>query len=266
MKARVQIAAARGWAAILLGGLLACLSARASGRELLVVFSSGRPPFSFHDDKSGDTGIEVDLMRAALQRLGYSMKTAIAPNSRLLLAVAGGQADIASAVHEHGTDGKGVYYSDGFIEYHNIAIGKRERRLDIRSQRDLDGHSFAIWQHGWQDLGPAFQAAYQPDPSGRFRGNYHETASQENQCRMFWADRVELLIIDRTVFSWFRDKLAASLPTGAAVSYYDIFPQSTVFPAAFRDKALRDRFNQALRQLRRNGDYQRILARYRLGG
>ncbi|MEO2216304.1 transporter substrate-binding domain-containing protein [Chromobacterium vaccinii] len=252
-------------AALLLSGLLAS-EMQASGRELRVVFSSGRPPFSFHDGKLGDTGIEVDLMRAALQRLGYSMKTAIAPNSRLLLAVADGQADIASAVHEHGADGKGVYYSDGFIEYHNIAIGKRERRLDIRSQQDLARHSFAIWQHGWRDLGPAFQAAYQPDSSGRFRRNYHETASQESQCRMFWANRVELLIIDRTVFSWFRDKLASSLPTGSAVAYYDIFPQSTVFPAAFRDKALRDRFNQALRQLRQSGDYQRILARYRLDG
>ncbi|OHX14092.1 substrate-binding periplasmic protein [Chromobacterium sphagni] len=256
----------RGWPAILLSGLLACQDAQASDRVLRVVFSSGRPPFSFHDAKLGDTGIEVDLMRAALQRLGYAMKTAIVPNSRLLLAVAGGQADIASAVHEHGADEKGLYYSDNFIEYHNVAIGKQDRRLDIRSQLDLSGHSFAIWQHGWRDLGPTFQAIYQPDPSGRFRYNYHETASQENQCRMFWANRVELLIIDRTVFSWFRDKLASSLPTDAAVTYYDIFPQNTAFPAAFRDKTLRDRFNQALRQLRQSGDYPRILARYRLGG
>ncbi|KUM02663.1 transporter substrate-binding domain-containing protein [Chromobacterium subtsugae] len=241
------------------------LTAQAGAAELRVAFSSSRPPFSFHDDKLGDTGIEVDLMRAALERMGYAMKIMIVPNSRLRRAVAAGSADIASAVHERGPDGKGVYYSDDFIEYRNVAIGKQGRQLDIRSLLDLGGHSFAIWQNGWRDLGPVFQAIYQPDPSGRFRHNYHESASQENQCRMFWANRVELLIIDRAVFDWFRGKLAASLPTAEAVRYYDIFPRTTGYPAVFHDRALRDRFNLALRQLRQNGDYQRIERRYRSG-
>ncbi|UTH74911.1 ABC transporter substrate-binding protein [Chromobacterium sp. IIBBL 290-4] len=233
---------------------------------LRVAFSSQRPPFSFYDDKQGDTGIEVDIMRAALNKMGYELKPIIVPNSRLILEVAKGKADIASAVHEHGADRPGLYLSDGMVEYDNIVIAKKKRRLSIRSLTDLMQHDFVIWQHGWQDLGEPFRAAFQPDRNGRFRANYHETANQESQCKMFWANRTELIVIDRTVFSWYRKKLEASMPTGEDLSFFPLFPQATQYPAAFRSMALRDRFNQELKALRKSGEYQRIVSRYRLAG
>ena len=140
--------------------------AQAGAAELRVAFSSSRPPFSFHDDRLGDTGIEVELMRAAQVRMGYAMNIMIVPNSRRRRAVAAGSADIASAVHERGPDGKGVYYSDDFIEYRNVAIGKQGRQLDIRSLLNLGGHSFAIWQNGWRDLGPCSRPSTNPTLPG----------------------------------------------------------------------------------------------------
>jgi polar amino acid transport system substrate-binding protein len=45
--------------------------------------------------------------------------------------------------------------------------------------------------------------------------------------------------------------------------YHNIFKSGTWFNAAFADRSVRDRFNAALRAMRGDGSYQRILDKYK---
>lgn len=232
----------------------------ADAADLTVGFNIDRPPYVYLDAAGSVAGIEVEVARAVLARLGYGMKSRALSKSRMLPALKGRQADIIMSVH--GRDEPGVYYSDGVVEYWNIAVSRQADRIRLASAADLDQYRFVIWQRGWADLGPAFAARYRPDAQGRFRNNYFQSSTQDAQARVFWARRVEVMVVDRLVFQWYRRQLAATMNTDDDVDYHNIFPHPTVFAAALADRDLRDRFNAALKAMRADGGYQNIVNRY----
>jgi polar amino acid transport system substrate-binding protein len=243
--------------AAILGLLFEC----AGAAEITAAFGIDKPPFSFRDDNGVDTGIEVDIVRAALKEAGHTLRVRIVPNARLPLLVKAGDADLAATVM--GEDGGGLYFSDPYIVFENYAISKRARNVVVNSIADLGKYSFVIWQNGWRDLGPEFETAYRPDAQSRMRPNYNETNSQALQNKMFWADRVDLIIVDRTIFGWYRRELTSWIKTDDSLVFHDIFKTVTRFPVAFHDKKLRDQFNAGLKKIRADGTYQKIYDKYK---
>ncbi|MBI3284420.1 MAG: transporter substrate-binding domain-containing protein [Burkholderiales bacterium] len=241
--------------------LLFVLGGLVQARELRAIFNTDKPPFSFRDERGVNTGIEVDLMRTLLARMGHTLTVRTVPNNRLLVELITGQADIAVTVS--GSDDEQLFFSDDFITFVNVAISKKSRNVSMRGIADLGNYTFVIWQRGWRDLGPEFESIYKPDASNRFRSNYYEVDSQEVQSRMFWLNRTDLIVVDKTIFQWYQRILANTLKIDEEVVYHDIFHSRTGFPVAFRDRKLRDRFNQELRKIRADGTYQKILDKYK---
>ncbi|MES2258932.1 MAG: transporter substrate-binding domain-containing protein [Pseudomonadota bacterium] len=239
--------------------LLLCSGALAT--DLKVAFNTDKPPFAFVDAAGNVAGIEVDVIRNVLTRLGFGMKIEPVSKSRLLLVVRTGQVDIAASVQ--GKDEGSVYYSDGIADYLNYAITRKEDGIQLATEADLDLHRFVIWQNGWADLGPAFEAKYRPDAHGRFRANYFQSGTQDAQSRVFWARRVEVIVVDKSIFEWYRHQLAASMKVDDELVFHDIFKTGTTFAAAFGERAMRDRFNVALKAMRADGTYQAILNKYK---
>jgi len=241
--------------------LLLLLGSLAQGRELRVIFNTDKPPFCFRDEHGVNTGIEVDLMRTLLAQMGHTLTVRSVPNNRRLVELMTRQADIAVTVS--GNDDEQIFFSDDFITFVNVAISKKTHNISLRGIADLGNYTFVIWQRGWRDLGPEFEAIYKPDANNRFRSNYYEVDSQEVQSRMFWLNRTDLIVVDKTIFQWYRRILASTLNTDEEVLYHDIFQSRTSFPVAFRDRELRDRFNVELRKIRADGTYQKILDKYK---
>ncbi|MCY0912405.1 transporter substrate-binding domain-containing protein [Massilia antarctica] len=242
--------------------LLICLSLAGSAcaGNLLAVKQGNRPPFSFRDGQGKATGIEVDVVVEALRRAGRGVTFREAPNVRLLPFVKGDGIDLAVSVR--GSDGDGTYFSDEFIRYENVAISRRDRHIVLHAIPDLDRYTFAIWQNGWRDLGPDFQARYRPSADGRFPANYFQPANQNAQNRMFWVGRVDLIIVDKKVFEWYRKQFSAELNTRVELDYHPIFAATTGFQVAFRNREVRDAFNRALHAMRQDHSYDDIVARY----
>lgn len=248
--------------ALQLASLLAVsLAPAAHAADLTVAFNTDRPPYTYIDASGQLAGIEVDVVRLALARLGYGMKIELVSKARLLLAVRSGQVDVAVSVH--GKDEAGLHYSDGMVDYINYAITRKEDRIRLTGEGDLDQYRFVIWQRGWADLGPAFEARYKPDDNGQLRPNYFQSSTQDAQSRVFWARRVDVIVVDRHVFEWYRRQLAGSMKVDDEVEYHDIFKSTAVFAAAFADRDMRDRFNSTLKVMRTDGSYQDILNRYK---
>ena len=244
--------------------ILAFMSLAASARsdELVAVYQGSRPPFSFRDARGKAGGIEADVVTEALRRAGRAVTFRETPNVRLLPFREGDGVDLAVSVR--GSDGGGVYFSDEFVTFHNVAISRRDRHIALGSIADLDRYSFAIWQNGWRDLGPAFEARYRPGADGRFPHNYFQPSNQQAQNKMFWLGRVDVIVVDKQVFEWYRKQFSAEFNTQVALDYHAIFDAATGFKVGFRDRDLRDAFNRALIAMRKDQSYARILARYAL--
>jgi polar amino acid transport system substrate-binding protein len=228
--------------------------------ELKVAFVTDRAPYCFKDN-GVDSGIEIDLIRAALAPFGYTLKPILVPKVRLALIVKTKEADIAATIQ--GIDGDGLFFSDDYIQFHNHAVSKKKNGIKINTLVDVDKYNFIIWQGGWKNLGAEFEASYRPDATGKFRANYNEAHSQLNQARMFWAERAELVIMDKKIFEHFKKLLRSEYDTSEEVIFHDFSKKQTNYSAVFHNLELRNQFNEGLRRIRANGSYQAIIDSYK---
>lgn len=239
--------------------LLSALNISAAA-EIRVALTGDRAPYSFK--KNGiDSGIEIDIIRAALKQFGHTIQPIIVPKARLAIILKDRKADMSATIQ--GVDGDGLFFSDAYISFHNYAISKKIRGVELKQLSDVDKYSFIIWQGGWKNLGPRFEFSYKPDNTGKFPFNYHEVHSQLNQSKMFWADRADLIIVDKAIFEHLRTQLRNEFNTAEPVVFHDILKSHTSYPAAFHDKELRDQFNLALKKMQADGSYQAILDAYK---
>ena len=73
---------------------------------------------------------------------------------------------------------------------------------------------------------------------------------------------VDVVVADVRIFNYMNKRMQADFNEQAQpVTFHDIFIKLP-YRVLFRQPALRDAFNQGLKQIQQNGDYQRILKRY----
>ena len=217
--------------------------------ELLVAISLDIPPFVM--DKAAK-GIEVDIVRQALQ--GYILRFIQLPYEELQTAVQQKRVDVSLGVQP---SGEGVHYSTDFINFVNYAISKKAEDLRIDSVADLRGHQVLTWENAYLELGSEFEAMFSPQSPQR--KNYIEVADQEEQVRRFWEGKGLVIVIDRSIFSYFSRKMGHQTHEA---SFHAIFPPVTNFKAGFQDVNVRNRFNEGLAAICGNGVYAMLLHRY----
>ncbi len=217
--------------------------------ELLVAISLDIPPYVMN---KADTGLEVDIVRQALK--DYSLLFIQLPYGQLQTAVQQKRVDVSLGVQQEDKD---IYESTDFITFANYVISKKADRFRIDSVADLRDHKVLTWGNAYLDLGPEFEALFSPQSPQR--KNYLEVADQEEQVRRFWKGKGLVIVIDRSIFSYFSKKLGHKLNK---VSFYAIFPPVTNFKAGFKDAKVRDRFNEGLAAMCKSGEYAKLLRRY----
>ena len=99
--------------------------------------------------------------------------------------------------------------------------------------------------------------------NGIFPKNYNQAFNQLSQNKMFWADRVQLIIIDKTIFEHHKNILSKEFDTSAPITYHDLIKSKTSYAVAFNHAVLRDQFNEGLKKIRANGSYQKIIDAYK---
>lgn len=228
----------------------------AQAKELVIAFSLDTPPYVMDE---GTTGIEIDIVRAALAPQGYTFTVRQMPYGELADAVVQEGVDAAATVTKMDN---GTFYSDEYITFHNAAITKRSAQLKIDSVDDLKGHTILAWENAYEDLGPKFAALFSPKVKAPYRDKYHEIANQRDQVEMFWRAEDDVIVIDEAVMQWFTRELAGDVDTTAPLVYHKIFPPATRFRITFRSREVRDDFNAGLKSLRASGEYEKIYARY----
>jgi polar amino acid transport system substrate-binding protein len=217
--------------------------------ELLVAISLDIPPFVMNKAASG---LEVDIIRKALD--DYSLRFLQLPYEELQTAVQQKRVDVSIGVQP---DNDGVHYSDDFIGFANYAISKKAEGFRIDSVADLRNHRVLTWENAYMELGSEFEKMFSPQSSQR--KNYIEVADQKEQVRKFWDGKGLVIVIDQSIFRYFSGILGHDVNE---VNFHDIFPPVTNFKVGFRDVTVRNRFNEGLAAMCRNGGYVELLHRY----
>ena len=233
--------------------LLACCvaSAGACAAELRIIFSQHTPPYVFENG----TGIVVDIVRTALRDGGHTVKPFYVPIERGFRMFAERQADATTIIQE--SSGLKAEYSQDFMQYHNRAFVLRSRNLVIRGFDDLKDKSVVGFQNAHKYLGSSFGQAVAGNKG------YKEMAQQEAQIHMLLLGRIDVAVMDESIFRYYRQKLIAERKAEQSQEYvgYDIFPP-TPYKAAFVDRKVRDDFDKAIAAMRKDGRYDAIYRKY----
>lgn len=235
--------------------LLAVAAPVTMAAEVQIGFGQQKPPFVFIEEKRG---LELDLVREALAYRGHTMQATLLPKRRL-----------QRMLHAKTLDGMaslriseslpGVYFSDPYITFNNYAITKQSANHVINSFEDLRGKRVLAWPNARKDLGADFARVVVP-PVGT-RGLYSEH-EQIEQNRFFWRYPNAVILIDKSIFGWFRQQLSRSLDTSEDIVLHPIFDGGSRYGVAFRDEAIRDDFDAGLAQLHQTGRYQALVDSY----
>ena len=238
----------------LLGGLLAIGAAAAPGADntIHVAFGESLEPYVMVDSNSG---IEVDIIRAAFAARGLAMAPQYVSQPRLATALE--HADIEAVATLGRQSGVRAYYSNTYIAYEDVAITLKSRQIRLTQISDLNQYSVLAFPRATLYLGTEFRTMASNNP------RYAGTADQLNQNRLLYRDGIDVVVADRRIFQWMDRKQELQFHEQAQpVDIYHLFPPTT-YQLVCRSLSLCETFNQGLKIIQSNGQYDKILATYR---
>ena len=233
---------------VLFRWLLICLassSAWSAPPVLRIALGETKMPYVSAQTRSG---IEYDIVTQALKNAGYTAQLNYLPNKRAQLELQEGRLDAAISNH-------GMYLSEPYIAYQNMAITLCSRQAVVASVADLAHYQTAAFHNARQYLGADFAQI------AKDRQRYRELSPQQLLNRMLLAQRVDVVISDINIFK--HEQSLADPQAKQALCPFTIF-LPTLYRLQFRDSKVRDRFNLALKGLREQGLYEQLAKKYDL--
>lgn len=220
-----------------------------------MAFGESIPPFCFPKTASG---IEVDVFREALALGGYTLVPRFYPFARVPLAFRQGEVDAAMTDLGQNLTDAGGHYGDTAVIYDNVLITRTDRQLVLRRPSDLAGLQIVSFPGALRRFPEWLQASSQA-------GRYREIGDQVLHVRMLMLGHCDVVLSDRTIFRYFAVQESRN-PKGVALvpvtQHVFTQPKPDDYRPVFRSPAVRDAFNDGLRQLKTSGRYRAIFDRY----
>ncbi|WP_119681945.1 substrate-binding periplasmic protein [Indioceanicola profundi] len=227
-------------------------SGAASQRRVPFGFRPAAPLVEVGAD-SRVSGLEYEIIAAAMRVPGHEIISYFGPNARLVQALYRAAVDaIAPAVSLEGTQ---FTLSEPYLVYHNVAITLADRQLSIASMADLAGLRVNAFQRARKALGALFANAVSSFAA------YHEEGHQDRQALPLVHDRTDVIIGDRRILL---HHLRMAMAAMGVWKEWKVHPLFTPTPrsAAFREASIAADFNAGLAAIRADGTYQALMDQY----
>jgi len=223
-----------------------------NAKEIEVVFSRTTPPFVF---ESGD-GINVDITREALKYKNHTLKPVFVNIARGVEMFKTGLVD-ANALLQERSDVKG-FYSDIFTKYQNCFFTLKSSNITIEKMEDIKNYHTIGFQNANIYLGERFGTVAKS--AGE---KYTELADQKKQVLMFYKGHTQGVVMDKSIFRYYTEMLISEKKIEPSIEVVEncLF-EPTEYQIAFKEKEIRDDFNDGLKYIRGNGIYDEIYERY----
>ncbi|MGB2740739.1 MAG: ABC transporter substrate-binding protein [Cognaticolwellia sp.] len=233
----------------------AMLSFLTEAKDVVMAFSQEIPPYIFQQQNNG---IEIDIISAALAHKGHTLKPLYFPLGRIPIAFSHHLVD--AAMGDMGVDLKlhGGFYAEPAVIYDNIFITLKSRNISIKVPSDLDLLSIVSFQ-GAEKRYPKWLKKV--DEEKRFYG----VSDQLTQVKLLRFGRYDVVLSDRYIFRYF----AKQVPILKVLEQdefeehnFNLMINPKNYQPIFRDKQVRNDFNQGLKVLKESGEFQKIYDAY----
>lgn len=230
------------------------LSAKHHKTGLNLAFGLGKEPFTLDHPKI--RGIEYDLMYRALRNQGMEIYSAVNLSTPLLHQALASNSNIDAKVAVNPKD-DGYFYSRPFINFDNVVISRAKDNRKITAASDLAGLTTLAFTDAYKYLGDDYYALFNPQTRPK---DYREYKFQQQQVASFLRGEGDVLVIDKNIFEWQVNHTPSHEVND--FTYHTPFSQKNATMVGFRDKYIRDRFNQGLLNIRNSGEYDYIIKQY----
>jgi len=224
----------------------------AQAEDIKVMFGVSRPPYIMEKEHAG---VVFELAETIFGRMGLSFLPSFASIKRMERELLAGNIDVA--VELPPTNPK-IFYSDAFMKYRNFAVSRKSDRITMTTFSDLRGRSVCAWQDASAHIGEPLKQAIAGFSS------YREYPLQEQQVGIWLAKQCDVILIDDTMLKWHLKQLIDNFKSNRrnvelALDYHPFPGNNEIwFHAGFRDRALRDKFDEALAEIKKDGTYDKI--------
>ncbi|WP_372154412.1 MULTISPECIES: ATP-binding protein [unclassified Vibrio] len=214
------------------------------------VFGFGNPPYFYPDSTA--VGLEHDILQRALNDMGYKLgdvvtlspsaaKKAI-DNNNSISFVSGVQPDDPS-LH---------FVSDKVMDVDFVPVSLKRRNLDLKSAKNLSLGALLF------DETSPIKNSVEVLNSQLSIERTEDLDSLESAFSQLRAQNVDLLMVERRVLTWFVTN--TRFIEMREIELHEEYKVSYPIYVDFRGSELRDRFNAALKNLKKeDGDFEQIL-------
>ena len=228
-------------------------------KNLTLAVGFNKEPFMF--GKTSKKGIELDLATKALAFGGYKVEKLYKMASGKAANILNNNSNIDVAVTVRKVKGSGLFYSDRFMNFDNVAITRKSDNIKIDSEDDLIDKKVVAWGDAYKVLTPKYKELFNLKSSKR-TSKYVEMVNQTEQHKSFFSKKADVIIVDKTIFKWQKYNLKNQFNLSEEYEVHNIFPEKTYFYVAFRDEKLRDSFNEGLKKIKSEGVYEKTYQYY----
>ncbi|WP_246240035.1 substrate-binding periplasmic protein [Pseudoalteromonas caenipelagi] len=232
----------------LLGSLL--LSSTLLAAQPLVLVSSEGPPHTINNDTH--SGIDLDVTKAVLKRMGYEVKLLFVPLGRAQMMVKTADADLMAPIFQT-KDSENFYISDTIVTYKPMVFSLKSAHLSPTSITDLRDYAVITFQGAPGYFGEEFKAMSK-------QADYVESAQMAVIPNLLSKGRFDFAVLDKYIFYYFY-RLNNKERSVEGFKEHSLIPPVNA-SVAFKSATLRDAFNHELIRFKEEKHYQSIVKHY----
>ncbi len=246
--------------AVAVCGHIGTLHASASQCVKTVRWNDDRP-YAARAPDGEIRGIDADIVREALRRLGCTASFVELPWARALLNLERGKLDVLPNALQTEDRMRFGHFSEPYISSRNVlfvAVHK-EARFKLNTLADLIDTDFRLGVQAQATYGPEYDELIAND---KFRKRLTFTRAQTNGWEMIKLGRIDGQLADEfTGLAELHELGFSRLIRKSAISLVQS-PGRFAFSRQSTEPEFVNRFNQALTDMKADGSYRTLLARY----
>lgn len=200
------------------------------------------------------TGLLVDVLRAAFATQHIASDFIYLPNVRLEQQLRDGKVDV-SAGAKPGQMQWGYLSHWPVMNFHNMAITLRSHIPALNHIDELKQYRVTAFRNARKFLGPAYNVATE-------NSNYREASTMPSAGLLL--NRMDVIISQPDIFRYY---LIRQMPEAKErldeFAFHDILGPGNLYWFAFRSEAQRDAFERGIAEIYNSGEIDHIIERYR---
>ncbi|QBG37332.1 transporter substrate-binding domain-containing protein [Litorilituus sediminis] len=241
---------------IILACFLFCAPFHCLAEKISVAFGNTLAPWVMSESQSG---ILLDIVKQALEPLGYKVKPYYYPYARRINAFRQKEVDVVCDINLANIKHLSLrgHFSGEIYQYENYFYALSRNKFQFSSMDDLVGSSIVAWQGAMYSLDDKYEKMATANPF------YMEIHNQKSQVKLLFNGRVDVIQLDKNIFEYYRLQIAKDgyINVNQGV---DKFAFLTPNPGGFmfHSQKVRDDFLTQVNKMIESGQMHRIFQQY----